>query len=855
MIIEDCPQCVATKGEPVTIVASVRFKTVLSVVLAAALAILLAVASQASAANLLVIPGEETGYNENDANDYHIISLGATSHVDWNAPLQTRINGILAQKSRPILAHPGDDDFPIDVILSLSGVYGMEVYHSTQDWSLKWDQALTAGRKIRGFGVDDGHNSLKYGGTAFVVAKAASLTQTSILAALDAGSFYASQGPTFTDLGVTSGGRIFARTSTASTFNFIADGRVIQSKSSVTYSELNVRSLNGYRYVRVEAVRASDGKKATSQPFYIGNRGSIQNPYAAAGSWYKGNTHFHTLASDGIQSPADNMDWYASQGYSWLSAGDHNVITTDFARPTVANVAATPATITPNADGIADTATFSYTTYEPTTNRVYIYDSAGTLIRYLTGWLALGAGAQTAVWDGKYTDANGASVTAPSGKYTLIARVKDAVGNIGEAQATVAIDGTLATAAVSPTTFSPNADGAKDTTMLSYTLERDASVSVEVRNALGTAVRSLSSATFQATGAYSVVWDGRDNAGLVVADGKYTLLITASGALGTTQVARTVTLDNLQPVVSAAAVGPDPLVLPGTATIGFATTEAGSATVYVINAAGTTIRTLASTTVVTGANTMSWDGKDSAGVQAPGGDYQIRLYVKDLASNKATVYPVYLTIHVASTVASAAVSPTQFSPNGDGAKDTTTLTYGLETSATVSVDVANAGGAVVRSLRPATAQSLGSYAVIWDGRDNAGLVAADGNYTLLITASGVSGTTQVARTVTLDNLQPVVSEAAVGPDPLLLPGTATIGFATTEAGSATVYVINAAGATIRTLTSTTVKAGANTMTWDGMDTAGVQAPAGAYQIRLYVKDLASNKATVYPVRLTLNVSP
>jgi hypothetical protein len=115
------------------------------------------------------------------------------------------------------------------------------------DWSVKWDQALSAGVQIRALAVDDRHSYLKCSGTAFVVAKAASLTQSSMLAAHAAGGLYASQGSTFTELDVTSGSRFYARTSTAPTFNFIGDDRVIRSKRSVSYAEVNVRSLSGYR--------------------------------------------------------------------------------------------------------------------------------------------------------------------------------------------------------------------------------------------------------------------------------------------------------------------------------------------------------------------------------------------------------------------------------------------------------------------------------------------------------------------------------------------------------------------------------------------------------------------------------
>ncbi len=51
---------------------------------------------------------------------------------------------------------------------------------------------------------------------------------------------------------------------------------------------------------------------------------------AARGStlhWYKGNTHTHTLNSDGDSSPDDVARWYREHGYQFLVLSDHNFLT------------------------------------------------------------------------------------------------------------------------------------------------------------------------------------------------------------------------------------------------------------------------------------------------------------------------------------------------------------------------------------------------------------------------------------------------------------------------------------------------------------------------------------------------
>lgn len=43
--------------------------------------------------------------------------------------------------------------------------------------------------------------------------------------------------------------------------------------------------------------------------------------------WYKGNTHTHTLNSDGDSTPDDVVKWYREHGYNFLVLTDHNFLT------------------------------------------------------------------------------------------------------------------------------------------------------------------------------------------------------------------------------------------------------------------------------------------------------------------------------------------------------------------------------------------------------------------------------------------------------------------------------------------------------------------------------------------------
>jgi len=50
-------------------------------------------------------------------------------------------------------------------------------------------------------------------------------------------------------------------------------------------------------------------------------------PAAPALHWYRGNTHAHTLESDGDSPPADVARWYRDQGYQFVFITDHEKLT------------------------------------------------------------------------------------------------------------------------------------------------------------------------------------------------------------------------------------------------------------------------------------------------------------------------------------------------------------------------------------------------------------------------------------------------------------------------------------------------------------------------------------------------
>ncbi len=99
-------------------------------------------------------------------------------------------------------------------------------------------------------------------------------------------------------------------------------------------------------------------------------------------------------------------------------------------------------------------------------------------------------------------------------------------GPTGEASVTVGAKG--AALAVSSVAATPTAAGAE----LTFTLSADASVTCEVLNIAGRAVRTIVADRQMDEGINSLAWDGRNAVGLRAPAGTYLVRITASNASG-----------------------------------------------------------------------------------------------------------------------------------------------------------------------------------------------------------------------------------------------------------------------------------------------------------------------------------
>lgn len=139
-----------------------------------------------------------------------------------------------------------------------------------------WDEVLSSGRLIYGVAVDDSHFFKRLGdrsaptpGQAWVMVRAAELTQSAILESLDRGDFYSTTGVELSEIkfdGRTLSVDIREAKGSKYTVEFIGRGGRILKSTTTNPAVYSVRGNEGY--VRAKVID-SNGRVAWTQPVFL----------------------------------------------------------------------------------------------------------------------------------------------------------------------------------------------------------------------------------------------------------------------------------------------------------------------------------------------------------------------------------------------------------------------------------------------------------------------------------------------------------------------------------------------------------------------------------------------------------
>jgi flagellar hook assembly protein FlgD len=426
--------------------------------------------------------------------------------------------------------------------------------------------------------------------------------------------------------------------------------------------------------------------------------------------------------------------------------------------------------------------------------------------------------------------------------FGMLPAIRAAVAQIGDPK--------IYTPSASPRAFSPNGDGVRDSVSFKAGLSGNDGWTIALSNAAGSEI-----ARFAGTGTTaSAVWNGRD-AGVRAPDGTYTATFDAASANGTARPASlAIRLDTVDPVISGLAVSPAMISPNGdrsrdSAQIALTASEAGTTTLGVRNAVGAVVRTVGPTATKAGQVHLVWDGKVSSGAGlavAADGSYSVVVGVTDAAGNTTTATRAVV---VDDTIGHASIAPVWLSPNGDGASDTTLLSFRQTRTAKVSVAVARPNGAVVRRVALGSLAS-GAHAWRWDGKDAGGDAVADGAYICTLSATNAVGTTVAAMGLRVDTAPPVAAWR-LGAVTMKLGKTLHAAYRATDQlspkASATIVARSSAGIAVSSATPPAAAVGV-LRSWSFKPKA-----RGTYTVTLVAVDLAGNRQAV-GARLTIKVT-
>ena len=229
---------------------------------------------------MLILSGIELAF-ELPAQEMHLVGVGVPKGLEKQINRlfgpQAVIDGIRENGGRTILAHPAWSLLTCETVCALHGLSAAEIYNAMStaprnclraDASAVLDSAAAHGCVLPLVAVDDAHFYEGEHCHSYVMVQAEALTQAALFAALDAGHFYASQGPRIHRLALENR-QIVLECSPASAIIFYSNLSWVTGRcrmgQGLTGSVYSLDAQCGETFVRAQIIDA-EGKSAWTNP-------------------------------------------------------------------------------------------------------------------------------------------------------------------------------------------------------------------------------------------------------------------------------------------------------------------------------------------------------------------------------------------------------------------------------------------------------------------------------------------------------------------------------------------------------------------------------------------------------------
>ncbi|MBN2444465.1 MAG: gliding motility-associated C-terminal domain-containing protein [Spirochaetales bacterium] len=448
---------------------------------------------------------------------------------------------------------------------------------------------------------------------------------------------------------------------------------------------------------------------------------------------------------------------------------------------------------------------------------------------------------ETIRWDGKSDQ----GTVVPDGTYHYFLESWDDNGNTAKSSpGTVHIDSTPPTAELKTpyVVFSPNNDGNKDTLPLEQTGSSEDTWKGVVKDLSGTEVASF---TWTNEAPKSFDWNGTNNEGILVPDGVYQYILSATDRAGNVYMAK---VENI--IINTQAT-------PINITIGlseFSPNDDGvkdrirfnldipvrdgieTWNLKVVNADGDEVRVFTGTKEIP--DYIDFDGKDNSGKLLKETSYMGFLELKYTSGNNPTATSPGFIIDSTAPRASVRADVQIFSPNGDGNKDLITFSNETSEEEAWTGEIRNSDKKIVKKF---SWRGFADPSVVWDGRGDDGMLVKDGTFVYNIYSTDKAGNYGKSNEITLElntAETPVFLStdlADFSPNADKVQDTVTIIphlKVTTDVDTYTLSIMNESGKTVKKITGKN-KVPEN-FKWDGKDDNSKPVPDGRYSAELNI---------------------
>jgi subtilase family serine protease/flagellar hook assembly protein FlgD len=314
-----------------------------------------------------------------------------------------------------------------------------------------------------------------------------------------------------------------------------------------------------------------------------------------------------------------------------------------------------------------------------------------------------------------------------------------------------------------PALFSPNGDGFADGSLVRGEAGEAVTLTARVfRLPARERVRTLASSTSQSAGPFEIVWDGKDDLGLAVSDGKYVVQVdTVNGCGGASTSEAEVEVDATPPLVDIESLTDFQAISIGIEVFGTATDPhfdhyvleygEGPAPSSFVEIGPPVPRR------VEGKLLGSWPVDELAP-----GPYTLRLTAADAAFNRGSAR-VVVDVQRADFIAAHGVDPVVF-------REATEVRFDLKADARVTLQIRRADETVVATLLDRVVAPAGPQVAIWDGQG-----VQDSEYVAYLLAENPAAPSlfeESRATVILDRTAPLLDIASPqSSDFVSIPGT------------------------------------------------------------------------------------